>query len=169
VWLCRSMPLLLPRFSDRPGRAQAIHASFLSSAPRRTARRRPLGRTWRATSAGTKYCRPGGGDGEAGPVAMAVAVKLCQSSGFGGPGTFVVVFLHMFIKLIQLFGDDDFTNPERVSAGAREEGREGRAVPGIFGGLGSFSAVAPLVMPPFTSTTYSFASRTRHKPHVGWS
>ena len=45
---------------------------------------------------------------------MAVAVKLCQSSGFGGPGTFVVVFLHMFIKLIQLFGDDDFTNPERV-------------------------------------------------------
>lgn len=51
---------------------------------------------------------------DAGPVAMVVAVKLCQSSGFGGPGTFVVVFLHMFIKLIQLFGDDDFTNPERV-------------------------------------------------------
>lgn len=51
----------------------------------------------------------------AGPVSMFVSVTLCQSSGFGGPGTFVVVFLHMFIKLIQLFGDDDFTNPEGVS------------------------------------------------------
>ncbi|CAM9946160.1 unnamed protein product [Ectocarpus sp. 13 AM-2016] len=48
-----------------------------------------------------------------GPVAMFVSVKLCQSSGFGGPGTFVVVFLHMFIKLLQLFGDDDFADSER--------------------------------------------------------
>ena len=47
---------------------------------------------------------------------MVMSVQLCRSSGFGGPGTFVVVFLHIFIKLIQLFGDDAFTNPERVRA-----------------------------------------------------
>lgn len=50
---------------------------------------------------------------------MFVSVKLCQSSGFGGPGTFVVVFLHMFIKLLQLFGDDDFADSERVRAWAK--------------------------------------------------
>lgn len=69
-----------------------------------------------------------------GPVAMVVAVKLCQSSGFGGPGTFVVVFLHMFIKLIQLFGDDDFTNPEKVrhfSENIRQRGRKKVQVCGL--------------------------------------
>lgn len=55
---------------------------------------------------------------------MCASVNLCQSSGFGGPGTFVVVFLHMFIKLLQLFGDDDLTNPERVSE--RERAKERR-------------------------------------------
>ena len=52
---------------------------------------------------------------------MVMSVQLCRSSGFGGPGTFVVVFLHIFIKLIHFFGDDAFTNPEKVSGGEREE------------------------------------------------
>lgn len=45
---------------------------------------------------------------------MVMSVQLCRSSGLGGPGTFILVFLHMFIKLIQLFGDDAFTDPEKV-------------------------------------------------------
>lgn len=45
---------------------------------------------------------------------MVMSVQLCRLSGLGGPGTFILVFLHMFIKLIQLFGDDAFTDPERV-------------------------------------------------------
>ncbi|CAN0287877.1 unnamed protein product, partial [Discosporangium mesarthrocarpum] len=39
-----------------------------------------------------------------------MSVQLCRSSGFGGPGTFAVVFLHMFGKMIKLFGDDAVTN-----------------------------------------------------------
>lgn len=46
---------------------------------------------------------------------MLLSVALCLSSGFGGPGTFVVVFLHIFMKVIQVFGDESFTNPEKAS------------------------------------------------------
>lgn len=55
---------------------------------------------------------------EAGPAALVISVQLCRLSGFGGPGTFAVVFLHIFIKLIALFGDDALTKIETVG-GAR--------------------------------------------------
>ncbi|CAM9261345.1 unnamed protein product [Ascophyllum nodosum] len=47
-----------------------------------------------------------------GPAAMVMSVQLCRSSGLGGPGTVVIVFVHIFIKLLHLFGDDAFTNPD---------------------------------------------------------
>ena len=43
-----------------------------------------------------------------------MSVQLCRSSGLGGPGTVVIVFVHIFIKLLHLFGDDAFTNPDTV-------------------------------------------------------